>query len=313
MKKTILPILISFSLVACGGGGGSANKKDESTLINPKTLEKIETTNTLILTDGDKFLASYLLAPPSKQAESPDGMKDNTVYTENITVTLDGQKLTTLELANISDNLTTKVITITGKGKIKGQELQDINERGMLITYKQDSSAVIMSKPDSRQWAEFNGIIGKSTPIDALPVKGVFTYNGSAFGYKGDQLVRGELIYKIDLENNVGTGVIRGLIDNDIALREASLVELKSVGVNNGTIGISGKAEEVSKVDGQPILLGGKGGYELGVFGNNGKEIAGYTSGLNPSLGYENIVINGEPVESKDNTAWKAGFVGKSK
>lgn len=316
MKKTLLSILISFSLAACGGGGGgggSSSKKDESTLINPRALEKIETTNTLILTDGEKFLASYLLAPPSKQTTSPDDMKDGAVYTENITITLDGKKLTTLDLANFSDGLATKVVTITGKGKIKGQELQDINESGILITYKQDSSAVIMSKPNSRQWAEFNGMIGKSTSVDALPAKGVFTYNGSAFGYKGDQLVRGELIYKIDLENNIGTGVIKGLIDNDIALRSASLLELKSIGVNNGTIGISGKAEEVSKVDGQPILLGGKGAYELGVFGPNGKEIAGYTSGVNPSLGYENIVINGEPVESKDNTAWKAGLAGKAK
>lgn len=315
MKKTILSILVSFGLVACGGSGGdsSSSKKDNPSPINSRVLEKIETTNTLILTDGEQFLVSYLLAPPSKQSKNQDDIKDNSIYTENVMISMDGKEYGLLELANFDDGLNTKRVRLTGKGKKEGIELSNINEDITLITYKQDSSAVIMSKPGPKLWAEFNGAIGKSTPVDVLPAKGGFTYNGSAFGYKGDQIVKGDLIYKIDLENNIGSGMIKGLIANDIALLSAPLIELKSSGVNNGTVGISGKAEEVSKLDGQPILLGGKGVYELGIFGSTGKEIAGYTSGVKPSLGYENITINGELVEFKDNTAWKAGLVGKLK
>lgn len=320
MKKLILPIILSFNLIltACGGGGGGGggnqdNKKDEpKTIVKPRNLEKIETSNTLILTDGEKFLASYLLAPPSKQARSQSDLKDGNAYTEGVEVTLDGKKYSHLELANFNDGLRTSTLNLKGKGKLKGGELQEFDEILTLITYKQNSSSVFMLKRDGKEWAEFKGIIGQSTQVDNLPAKGIFTYNGSAFSYKGDKIVRGDLIYKIDLENEVGAGVIKGLIENDILLHPTSLIELTSKDVKNGTIGFSGKAEEVSKTSGEPVLLGGKGGYEIGIFGN-GKEIAGYTSGEYTSFGYENLVIDGKPVGKKDNTAWEAGIAGKIK
>ncbi|WP_424407412.1 factor H binding protein domain-containing protein [Pasteurella sp. PK-2025] len=319
MKKLILPIVLSLNLTltACGGGGSGGNqdnKKDElTTIVKPRNLEKIETINTLILTDGEKFLASYLLAPPSKQAKTQSELKDGNVYIESIEVTLDDKKYTNLELANFNNGLRTNKLNFKGKGKLKGEKLQDFNEDLTLITYKQDSSAVLMLKRDGREWAEFRGIIGESTRADSLPAKGIFTYNGSAFGYKGDKIVRGDLIYKIDLENGIGAGVIKGLIDNDILLHPTSLIELTSKDVKNGTVGFSGRAEEVSKMSGEPVLLGGKGGYEIGIFGKDGKEIAGYTSGESISFGYEDLVIDGKPVGKKDNTAWDAGIAGKIK
>lgn len=243
MKHTyvLLSLVAAATLTACSSGGSTASLGNSGALISQSNHQS---TSNL-----PNQSASNLPSLPSHQLMSPEEMQK-----QNATLFIDGQKSdANLNFSKLSVGLHNKQFELHKDGELFAN--------GKLRIYRQPNSVVVGTKTATDKFFYFNDIGGNATKT--LPTTGTYQYKGHAF--TGDS--QGDFNYSIDFSSKTGQGSL-SLNNKTVNLPNGSIHQAKYLGRGhalpkfNGYI-IKGSSLEVD--------------YELGIFGNQAEEVAGYT------------------------------------
>lgn len=215
------------------------------------------------------------------------------------------------------DNEVNRVIDISGYSKglnrfdfessmniegSNGKKNYKESHTGKAYLYKQNYSVILgaddqyvyKSSADGNQKAPEEGFTidslqGKETPIEALPTKGRYTYNGEAF--HKDEI--GKLSYTADFDTMRGSGSITGMPTfGKVTLKSAEMIAINEPQDDFNGVGVEDGVAVAEKI--------GNGKYDFYFFGPQAEEIAG-------------VVILASPGSPKLETAtqkFEMGFAG---
>ncbi|KLT72927.1 hypothetical protein PL75_05375 [Neisseria arctica] len=216
------------------------------------------------------------------------------------------------------DNEVNRVIDISGYSKglhrfdfessmniegSNGKKNYKESHTGKAYLYKQNYSVILgaddqyvyKSSADGNQKAPEEGFTidslqGEETPIEALPTKGRYTYNGEAF--HKDEV--GKLTYTADFDAMRGSGSITGMPTfGKVTLKSAEITQVEDQEEDFKGVGVEDGVAVAEKV--------GSGTYDLYFFGPKAEEIVGVTTLTRP----------GDPKLETEEQEFEIGIAGK--
>lgn len=217
-----------------------------------------------LISQSNHQSASNLPSLPNYQPISPQEMQE-----QNITVFIDGQKSdANLNFSKLSVGLHDKQFEFQTNGELFAN--------GKLRIYRQPNSVVVGNKRSNYQHFRFDDVGGNATKT--LPTAGIYQYKRHAF--TGDS--QGDFNYNINFTTKTGQGSFN-LNGKTTTLPEGTIQKRSHLGHGHGLPDFNGYA--INSKNNELY-------YQLGIFGNQAEEVAGYASLLQPGPNNHQVVKN---------------------
>lgn len=257
MKHTyvLLSLVAAATLTACSSGGSTASLGNSGALIS----------HTGHQTDHAGYqTAGNLPSLPSYQLSDQEMLQK-----QNATLLVDGKKSSAnLNLSQLSVGLYDKQLDVKVANNIVFSE--------KLRIYRQPNSVVVGNKRSNYQHFRFDDVGGNATKT--LPTAGIYQYKGHAF--TGDS--QGDFNYNINFTTKTGQGSFN-LNGKTTTLPEGTIQKRSHLGHGHGLPDFNGYA--INSKNNELY-------YQLGIFGNQAEEVAGYASLLQPGPNNHQVVKN---------------------